>query len=190
MRLKYYLRGAGIGILITTLVLTIAFSVKNSYSTEASLTDEEIINRATELGMIMPEQTEDSEDEEEKLENDLESEPSGDNGDGTNLDQSDEENAETASSSTDDTSVTYIPFSVKGGQSSNDVAANLYKAGLVDSAEDFNDYLNKTGVDGLIQAGTFYVRSDSTYDDLAAILVTKQADRTTSPPEQPEEEEE
>ena len=50
MKLKYYLRGLGIGIIITTLVLMIAYS---GYTKE--LTDEEIIARAGELGMVMKE---------------------------------------------------------------------------------------------------------------------------------------
>lgn len=50
MKLKYYLRGLGIGIIITTLVLMIAYS---GHKTE--ITDEEIIQRAKELGMVMKE---------------------------------------------------------------------------------------------------------------------------------------
>lgn len=50
MKLKYYLRGLGIGIIITTIVLMIAYS---GYKTE--LTDEEIIKRAEALGMVMEE---------------------------------------------------------------------------------------------------------------------------------------
>lgn len=50
MKLKYYLRGLGIGIIITTLVLMIAYS---GHKTE--LTDEEIIARAEDLGMVMKE---------------------------------------------------------------------------------------------------------------------------------------
>lgn len=50
MKFKYYLRGLGIGIIITTIVLMIAYS---GYKTE--LTDEEIIARAESLGMVMEE---------------------------------------------------------------------------------------------------------------------------------------
>lgn len=48
MKLKYYLRGIGFGILISTVVLSLAFG-KNTKTVE--LTDEEIIERAKELGM-------------------------------------------------------------------------------------------------------------------------------------------
>lgn len=46
MKLKYYLRGLGIGIVGTTLILSIAFYQKREMS------DAEIIKRATELGMV------------------------------------------------------------------------------------------------------------------------------------------
>ena len=49
MKLKYYLRGLGLGILFTTIVLTIAFH----NGQKESLSDEEIIKRAGQLGMVM-----------------------------------------------------------------------------------------------------------------------------------------
>jgi hypothetical protein len=48
MKLKYYLRGIGVGILFTTLILTVA----NQSPSKNTLTDEEIIIRAKELGMV------------------------------------------------------------------------------------------------------------------------------------------
>lgn len=48
MKLKYYLRGLGIGIILTTLIITISGSRKK-------LSDSEIITRAMELGMVMKE---------------------------------------------------------------------------------------------------------------------------------------
>lgn len=50
MKLKYYLRGLGIGIIATTLILMIAFS---QYKNDIS--DAEIIERAEALGMVMKE---------------------------------------------------------------------------------------------------------------------------------------
>lgn len=50
MKLKYYLRGLGIGIIVTTLIMMFSFSQR-----EVTLSDEEIIARATRLGMVMKE---------------------------------------------------------------------------------------------------------------------------------------
>jgi len=46
MKLKYYIRGMGVGIVLTALVLSIAYRGEQ-------LSDEEIIRRATSLGMVM-----------------------------------------------------------------------------------------------------------------------------------------
>lgn len=51
MKLKYYLRGLGIGIIITTIVLMIVYS---GHKTE--MTDAEIIQKAEALGMVMKEE--------------------------------------------------------------------------------------------------------------------------------------
>lgn len=49
MKLKYYLRGLGIGIIVTAIVMTIANAGRGK-----SLTDEEIMERAEQLGMTRP----------------------------------------------------------------------------------------------------------------------------------------
>lgn len=48
---KYYLRGLGIGIIVTTIILVSCFSMQ-----KPKMTDEQIIEKAAQLGMIMPEQ--------------------------------------------------------------------------------------------------------------------------------------
>ena len=45
MRLKYYLRGAGIGIIVTALILTLSGG-------ETNISDREVIERAKKLGMV------------------------------------------------------------------------------------------------------------------------------------------
>lgn len=50
MKLKYYLRGLGIGIIVTTIILIISFSKR-----EVKISDDEVIARAMQLGMVMQE---------------------------------------------------------------------------------------------------------------------------------------
>ena len=57
MRFKYYLRGAGIGVILTTLIFTIAFAVY-----KPTLSDDEIMQKAEALGMEMPADDSDSAD--------------------------------------------------------------------------------------------------------------------------------
>ena len=49
MKLKYYMRGLGLGILLTTLILAIS-------NPKEKMTDREIMDRAGELGMGMKEE--------------------------------------------------------------------------------------------------------------------------------------
>ncbi len=184
MKLKYYMRGIGIGVIFATLLLTISFYFGSTGISSKEMTDEEIIEKATELGMVMPE--DDSEEQENQEEATEESEDTNSEAQSTEeeiaeepTEESEVENEPVVESS--ETTVKYIPFTVNSGESSDTVAANLYSAGLVDSASEFNDYMNTLGVDNRIQSGTFYVRSDSTYDDIIVLLVNKDH-RTTTPP--------
>lgn len=52
MKFKYYLRGLGIGIIISTIILMIAYS-----GNKTEITDEEVIKRAEALGMVMREES-------------------------------------------------------------------------------------------------------------------------------------
>jgi len=52
MKLKYYLRGLGLGVLLTSIIMGVALSGKNK-----SMSDEEVIRRAKQLGMVEAENT-------------------------------------------------------------------------------------------------------------------------------------
>lgn len=51
MKLKYYLRGLGIGMIVTALILGISFSNRDG-QTAQSMTDDQIRERAEQLGMV------------------------------------------------------------------------------------------------------------------------------------------
>ena len=206
MRLKYYLRGIGIGIIFSTLLLTICFYFGKDSLAKETISDAEIIKRATELGMVMTDEgLEENVGEDIPKDSSIESKDKSSMNSKENIieeavDESANESpkdstAKEESSSEESASVEqqnaneiteevkYVPFTVKGGESSEMVSKNLKKAGLIDSVDDFNKYLNKLNIDNLIQAGTFYVMEGSSYDDLAALLVNKDS-RTTTPPKQ------
>lgn len=51
MKLKYYLRGLGIGILVTSIIFIIGMHVNQ----DELISDEQVMARAKELGMVMGE---------------------------------------------------------------------------------------------------------------------------------------
>ena len=57
MKFKYYLRGAGVGILVTTLIFVIALALHSP-----DISDDEIISRAKQLGMVMAEDSTDGDE--------------------------------------------------------------------------------------------------------------------------------
>lgn len=178
MRLKYYLRGAGVGIIVTTLVLSVAFWTTSYSSKKTELTDQEIIERAEKLGMVMAEDTtSDQEETDEKTDFEVSAaqDASEDKNDLTNEDISGDDNI--TDNSTEDIVVSYTAFTISPGQSSDTVTENLYEAGFINSAKDFNSFLIKLGLANRIQAGTFYISSDSSEEDIAAILVMNQKTR-------------
>lgn len=188
MKLKYYLRGLGIGIIVTTLVLMVAFSGKKE-----KLSDQEIMQRAEQLGMVMADegQTETGTEENTGTEAQPETEQDVQNTEAGTEENADEntENAsepETepqteAAAEPEDTTGNVVgevkqetsgevAFTVKSGESSDTVAFNLYKAGLVDDATAFNRYMISKGYDSRLRTGDFKIRSGASYDEILKVL--------------------
>ena len=191
MKLKYYLRGLGIGIIVTTLVLMVAFSGKKE-----KLSDQEIIQRAEQLGMVMADegQTETGTEENTGTEAQPETEQDVQNTEAGTEENADE-NTENASepetepqteaaaepAAPEDTTGNVVgevkqetsgevAFTVKSGESSDTVAFNLYKAGLVDDATAFNRYMISKGYDSRLRTGDFKIRSGASYDEILKVL--------------------
>lgn len=193
MKLKYYLRGLGIGIFVTALILIIANHAGNSIS------DEEIIKRAEDLGMSM---TEEATLFAEKTEEDTTQETTASEEDtveeGTTEDVTTEVTteevttevvtteaqteaiteaitevpttapvAETTAASGDSTSYTLV---ISRGMYSEAVSTALQSAGIISSASDFNTYLVNTGYAERLQTGTYSLNSSMTYEQIAAVI--------------------
>lgn len=142
MKLKYYLRGLGIGIIVTTLILMISFSM---HKTEIS--DEEIIERAEQLGMIMPEDEMEtpasSENEEtavtdDKMQEEEQTDIQPENSEGTETDTvTDTETiTDTEADPVENTSESYT-LVVQRGEVCRTICEELQANGLVDDAEAF-----------------------------------------------------
>lgn len=64
-------------------------------------------------------------------------------------------------------------ITVTSGMGSEDIAALLEEAGLVDSATGFNEWLVEKGYDSKLHIGTFKIKEGSKYEDIANILMTE-----------------
>lgn len=182
MKLKYYLRGLGVGIIVTTLILIIAFSGRK-------ISDEEVIKRAGELGMVMQEagtETDNSEipkaaDETEAVNAsettettepaEITTETTEQGIAGNIIDDNAEKKPQTEPESEASSDASEKSFTINAGDTSDTVAVNLYKAGLVDDASAFNSYMVKNGYDSRLRTGAYTMKQGLSYEQIMKILL-------------------
>lgn len=186
MKLKYYMRGLGIGIVLTTLILTIG-------NPKEKLSDEAIMIRAKALGMVM--KTESNEDLDKALEDIkpsgiLDQQPStAPTGEPTTKptqqptpeptqeptpqptseptpEPTKEPTPTSAPKATETTDNTKITFSIQRGMSSGQVAALLEEKGIIEDGNDFNQYIIRMGKASVIKVGTFTLPAGASYEDI------------------------
>ena len=64
-------------------------------------------------------------------------------------------------------------ITVSSGMGSEEIAALLEEAGLVDSATKFNEWLVENDYDSKLHVGTFKIKAGSKYEDIVKILMTE-----------------
>lgn len=180
MKFKYYLRGLGIGILISTIILSISFAMKKN-----DLSDDEIIARAKELGMVMEDTGKDTIPKATETEDEIPKSTEG----SSNTEQTDVQPGTTDSGETpqdagadgadvvqpsqDGNNVVQKEFTVEVGDSSNAVAQRLQEAGLVDNADAFNKYMVDNNYANFVLPGTVTIPEGAGYEEIAGILTDK-----------------
>lgn len=187
MRIKYFLRGVGIGIIVTTIILSVA------HNSNRELTDIEIIERAGKLGMSFTassseSQTQSVEETESTSSISSQQETSGEEQDGDKESQSNETESDegqsdggqseaqsTASGSLDTTTQASVSckLNIVAGMSSRTVCDMLKQNEIIADAAEFDSYLVSIGYDDKIRTGEVEVSSDMTYEELAAALYKK-----------------
>lgn len=204
MKLKYYLRGLGIGIICTAIIMGIALSGNK----KETMTDTEIIERARLLGMVMQEDIDNPPEIEEgqELPDDNLARPQEVQGkeSGSQADQSEKEDGSTDKQEEDNnvqgdqednkqtdnavdhqeqpdgdvkqpgSSSKIIRIEIAAGEFSDTISQKLYQAGLVSDAEAFNKYLTKKGADQTLRIGVYEIPEGSTQDQIIEILQNKE----------------
>ena len=172
MKLKYYLRGLGIGVLVTTIILTIA------HHAQRKMSDADIIERAKELGMVMEEDTlfDDSETKENQTTTQDSTTEQGTTQEPTTKEPVTEE-ATTKEPVTEEPTtqkptgnLKTVTFTVTDGMYSEAVTDILYKAGIITNKAEFNSFLEKNGYSRIIQNGKHTVNSSMSYEEIAKVI--------------------
>lgn len=197
MKLKYYLRGLGIGMAVTALILGISFSGRQGQEAQ-TLTDEQIRERASELGMVdsseltlaalqnsaqtqttmEPEVTEEPKPTTEP-ENTIEPETT------VEPETTAEPETTTESETTTELETTVEPepatesetsqtsITIRKGADSGSVSRQLYEAGLVENAKAFDNYLCNNGYSRSISPGIYEIAPGTPEEEIAKIIIGK-----------------
>ncbi len=196
MKFKYYLRGCGLGILVASIVLMVSFHSQNK-----TMDDTAVMERASELGMIMPETEIVSMEADSQLpesgtqstDTDFSSnknqkqntKDSQNNTDGSS--QKDEKDTQmasddkTGSGNNKDTESKKkedkkeeseeITVEIRKGEVCRQLAEDLEQIGLVEDAETFRKYMQQLGYDDRIKVGTYTLKRGMTEKEIADTFV-------------------
>jgi outer membrane biosynthesis protein TonB len=184
VKLKYYLRGLGIGIIVTTIILVSCFSMQ-----KPKMTDAQIIEKASQLGMIMPEQdsvvaaeTETTEPEEtqqkneqqvaaEEAQQETEQQTEVPKEQATEETQQDAPSEDTENAESEEPAQ-QEPFTlvVNRGDVCRTMCENLAANGVIDDSEGLRKYLSEVGYASFISAGTYQIPYHASYEEITNIL--------------------
>ena len=191
MKLKYYLRGLGIGMAVTALILGISFSGRQGQEAQ-TLTDEQIRERASELGMVdsseltlaalqnsaQPQTTmepEVTEESETMTKPEVTAEPEMT----TKPETTAEPEMTTKPEATAEPELITAPeqsqttITIKKGSDSGSVSRMLYEAGLVENAKAFDNYLCNNGYSRSINPGIYEIAPGTSEEEIAKIITGK-----------------
>lgn len=184
MKRKYFVRGLGVGILFGALIMFAAYMT----SGKNHMSDEDVIKRAQELGMVKQSEyvlesdvtSENTTTEEIKTEATTEkvtteaTTTTEVTTEKTTETEATTEKTTTEAATTEQTDTkTKATITVSGGMSSETISSLLENAGLVDSASKFNSFLVQNGYDKKLETGSFDISGGMTYEEIAKILTTK-----------------
>lgn len=186
MKLRYQMRGLGIGMIVTALLMGLT-------AEKVPLSDAEIRTRAAELGMVegnalkltdiqstplprenpsveeseMPDSAgtgEGASDPEELAEGEIESDSGSTNTDVVEASQ-ESESGQTQSSEAGEITITVEP-----GTTSYRVCIMLEEAGVVEDAAEFDTYLCNNGYSRKVDSGTYEIPVGADWEEIAKII--------------------
>ena len=196
MKLRYYMRGLGIGIVVTAILMSVTINGKTE-----KLTDAEIIERAEALGMeqkynstVLADTVSDNaaEKDESDVSDQKLNEPDTSEQEVNEPDASEqekeieseavqpqeietdvaEETEEEEKPSEPETGKT-VQITVQGGDGSQTVARKLAEAGVIDDVLAYDKFLCRNGYDKRICTGTHTIPVGATDEEIAKIITSR-----------------
>lgn len=163
--IKYFLRGLGVGIVLTALAFSIGYRV--------NAPKQNVVEQAKELGMVFPEGTavpvavtEQPVQETPAQETPAQETPA-QTETATRRPKQSEKPQNTPKSEED---IKGTRFTVRGGLLSSSVAREMMEAGIIKSDKALDDYLEQSGYATEIRAGTYFIPKGAGYEEIARII--------------------
>ena len=194
MKLKYYLRGAGIGFIVSAILFAVFLTAldwgprQGHVSQQVSEVDEPLVGdtvkeaeekkKAEELEETTKTSEVDIKNEAPKVENKATEETEADKPE-VKIPTETKTDTEVKPTDTIDKAdekkvTTNVKFAIKDGEASNAIANNLQALGLVDDAKAFDQFLSENGYDHKLRTGEFEISTGMSYKELAELLCKKQ----------------
>lgn len=195
MKLKYYLRGLGIGILFATIIMAVAVSGR--------LNDKEVVKRAKAMGMDYTTTAEKGQNEQtgettlkadktETKDNTTKEKPKETETKETTTKETTTKETTTKETTTKETTTKEtttketttkeetttkkkptekeVEFSITSGMSSVAIAQLLESLGVVDNASEFDSYLVENNYDSRIAVGDYSISKSASYYQIAELI--------------------
>ena len=179
MKSKWFLRGLGVGIVVTALLLCVTY--------RSSSENTNVIKQARELGMVFPkEETTDTKAEAEKMAQEVKDNPvskpavsavskSAVGADTKVPDEKDKKAKKKLEDSKKDLKNASAfqkgkTTFVRSGLYSSSVSREMEEAGIIDDADEFNAYLINKGYGKRVRSGTYKIPEGADFDTIAKII--------------------
>ena len=172
MKLKYYLRGIGLGVIVTTIIFMVSIAIhRNDIQQNTSL--QEVDSKTVAEATSEKKEAEDTQtsDTEQETEAQIETESEVETENSTQTLTSEQEIVAPVTESAAEPEK--VRFEIGGGEYSDVTCRRLQEAGLIDDAAAFNKFLIQKDYDNLILPGVYDIPKDSTYEEIAVLLTTK-----------------
>lgn len=173
MRLKYFIRGLGTGVLSSTIILTIVFALNSP----KELTDAQILEKAKQLEQPS---SENSLDFNKQLEKNNKSNKNSKKSEKINKQASSESTTSNQSEKTKpeqtptvEASVSNkddVVINVKEGETVREICDELCDKGVVKNSESMRRFMIEKGYDSLLHAGSFTVKKGMSADSIGKTL--------------------
>lgn len=169
MKIRFFLRGLGAGIVITALILCVSYRIHSP--------EQNVVEQAKQLGMVFPEgtaaplavsrQPKTSAAPQVSVQPVKPTYKSQTNGTAA----ADKKGKQVKSTPAQ---IRGTRFTVRSGLLSSSVAREMMEAGIIKSDKVLDEYLEKSGFAREIQSGTYFIPAGSTYEEIARIITGRQ----------------